>query len=633
MAAPLHVLIVEDSSQDTAALVRDLIRGGFDPMWERVDTRRALRAALAERSWDLVIAASVRAGFGAADALRLLRAENPDMPVIVVSDADDDDAAVALIRAGARDCIAKRNLKRLVGAVERELRDSGARREDRGAAQTLSASEAILNAALNGVITIDEQGIIQSVNPAAERLFGYSTAEVIGRNVTMLMPASYRTHHDGYLARYLATGQATIIGIGREVNGVRKDGTVFPMDIAVSEVRLGHGRRLFVGFVRDLTEHKRAVTVIRDSEQRFHAFMNNSPAVQFMKDDSGHFVYVNATFERLFRTSLTELYGKTDGDLMPAEMARRVQANDRAVLERQMTLDLLETVPTPDGQTREWRVVKFPITDAEGRRFVGGVAFDLTELHRVEARMHELEKLAQQRERLADIGAITAKILHDLANPLAGLSMQAQLILRRAMRDGSQPLGSVRQAVERIVSEVRRLDTFINEFMDFAREQRLDIQAIHLPRFLRECLDLWEPVAHARDITLTLDAPSDVPILHADGEKLHRVFDNLLKNAVEAIDRGPGQIGIRIGLSGSGAIRISVEDTGCGIPETLHVFRLFETTKPNGTGLGLAIAKQIVEAHGGSIEFAALEPRGTAFHLQFPLQGPTVWGNGRLPDR
>ena len=116
---------------------------------------------------------------------------------------------------------------------------------------------AILETAVEGIITIDERGIVESMNPAAEKIFGYSAAEVIGRNVSMLMPSPDRERHDGYIQNYVRTGQAKIIGIGREVVGQRKDGTVFPMDLAVSEVKLAN-RRLFTGFVRDITERKRA---------------------------------------------------------------------------------------------------------------------------------------------------------------------------------------------------------------------------------------------------------------------------------------------------------------------------------------------------------------------------------------
>ncbi len=129
---------------------------------------------------------------------------------------------------------------------------------------------AILDTAVEAIITIDRGGIIESFNPAAERAFGYAAAEVIGQNVALLMPAPYRQEHDGYLANYLRTGQAKIIGIGREALGRRKDGTDFPMDLSVSEVRLGN-KRLFTGFVRDITERKRLeqeILQISELEQR-----------------------------------------------------------------------------------------------------------------------------------------------------------------------------------------------------------------------------------------------------------------------------------------------------------------------------------------------------------------------------
>ncbi len=112
---------------------------------------------------------------------------------------------------------------------------------------------AILETAVEGIITIDEHGLIESMNPAAERIFGYSLEELLGENVSVLMPAPYREEHDTYLANYLRTGQKRIIGIGRLVQGRRRDGTIFPLDLSVSEVRLRE-RRLFTGFVRDASD-------------------------------------------------------------------------------------------------------------------------------------------------------------------------------------------------------------------------------------------------------------------------------------------------------------------------------------------------------------------------------------------
>ena len=136
--------------------------------------------------------------------------------------------------------------------------------------ETAERLRAILETAVEGIITIDERGRMESVNPAAEQIFGYKAAELLGRNVNMLMPSPDRERHDSYLGNYLRTGHAKIIGIGREVVGMRKDGSTFPMDLAVSEVKLPE-RRLFTGFVRDITERKRLeqeILAISNREQR-----------------------------------------------------------------------------------------------------------------------------------------------------------------------------------------------------------------------------------------------------------------------------------------------------------------------------------------------------------------------------
>lgn len=126
--------------------------------------------------------------------------------------------------------------------------------------------KSIVETAVDGIVTIDQQGVIETFNAAAERLFGYSSDDVIGRNVSILMPAPYKDEHDGYLAKYLATGDKKIIGIGREVVGRRKNGSTFPMRLAVGEFWLGENR-MFTGVVHDLTEQKQAEERALQSER------------------------------------------------------------------------------------------------------------------------------------------------------------------------------------------------------------------------------------------------------------------------------------------------------------------------------------------------------------------------------
>src|SRR5262252_7091867 len=115
---------------------------------------------------------------------------------------------------------------------------------------------AIVNTAQNGIITIDDKGTIESLNPAAERIFGYNAEETVGRNVNMLMPEPFRGEHDFYLKNYLDTGQAKVIGIERELTGLRRNGSTFPMEFTVSEIAMA-GQRMFVGVVHNITNRVR----------------------------------------------------------------------------------------------------------------------------------------------------------------------------------------------------------------------------------------------------------------------------------------------------------------------------------------------------------------------------------------
>lgn len=363
-------------------------------------------------------------------------------------------------------------------------------------ADSESRARAVLDTTASAIISIDARGRIDTFNQAAERLFGYAASEAIGRNVKMLMPAPYRDEHDGYLRRYVETGERKIIGIGREVTGLRKDATTFPMALAVADTML-HGEHIFTAVIHDLTRQKEA-----------------------------------------------------------------------------------------------------------------------------EDRERKLLKQALQNERLADVGAMTARVAHDFGNPLAGLRMTAQRMLMLLGRD-PLPVDRLRQAADIIVSTTDRLDSLVVEFKDFAREQRLQLSDVELPAFFRDIVAAWRAEAEARDIALQVEVADAPPAVRADPDKLRRVMDNLLKNALEAIDRGPGSIRVAVESHEPERIRILVADTGPGIPTGTDVFALFETTKPTGTGLGLAICKQIVLAHGGDIEHDAL-PVGTVFRVELLTRGPSA---------
>ncbi len=169
----------------------------------------------------------------------------------------------------------------------------------------------VISSAVDGIVTIDEHGVIEAVNPAAERLFGYTADELIGRNVSLLMPAPYRDAHDGYIAEYLRTGRKRIIGLGREVQGRRRDGSIFPLYVAVSETNLGN-RRVFTGTLHDLT----ALKIAEERATQFGRILEESlNEIYVFRMDTLLFLHVNRGAVRNTGYSVDDLTRMTLADL------------------------------------------------------------------------------------------------------------------------------------------------------------------------------------------------------------------------------------------------------------------------------------------------------------------------------
>ncbi len=175
---------------------------------------------------------------------------------------------------------------------------------------------AMVESAVDGIIVINERGIVEAINPAAERLFDYSADQVIGRNVKMLMPEPYCSEHDGYLDNYVRTGTRKIIGIGREVTGQRKDGSTFPMYLSVGEARFGE-RRLFTGIVHDLTQHKRAEEQIAGLQRRQELILDAVGEGILGLDAAGRVSFANRAAGAMLSWPEDELIGRPLCELWP----------------------------------------------------------------------------------------------------------------------------------------------------------------------------------------------------------------------------------------------------------------------------------------------------------------------------
>jgi PAS domain S-box-containing protein len=261
------------------------------------------------------------------------------------------------------------------------------------AAEAEERMRSALNCVVDGIICIDDHGAVTTFNPAAERIFGYAAQEVIGQNVKMLMPEPYHDQHDGYIASYLRTGQAKIIGIGREVVGRRKDGSTFPMDLAISEFRLGQGR-CFTGIVREISERKRAEEALAQERYLLVTLMDNLPDNIYFKDGASRFVRINKALTSYFGLgNPAQAIGKTDFDFFTEEFARTAYADEQEIIRTgQPLVGKEEMLPWLDGRVRWVSSTKMPFRDKDGQiSGTFGVSRDITHFKLTEGALRESE--------------------------------------------------------------------------------------------------------------------------------------------------------------------------------------------------------------------------------------------------
>jgi len=483
---------------------------------------------------------------------------------------------------------------------------------------------AILASAQDAIICITEPGLITLFNQAAERMFGYSVDEVLGKDVSMLMPAPYSTEHAGYIRRYRETGEARAIGRVRDVAAMKRDGTVFPIELSVSEVM--HNERVtYAAIIRDVSDRKEMEELLRAEHEFADSLIDTAHVIVLVLDVDGRIVRYNRHMEEITGVPFEETKGKDWFTVFIPEQDRpeihALFARARGGVE---VLGHVNPIRTATGELREILWYATLLLDREQQvAGVVSIGHDITEQRIAQRRLVELEHGARQSDRLADIGAITAKIVHDLGNPLAALTMQAQLILRRARRGDFQPADVVAKPVDQMLETLERLQILVREFTEFARERPLRIMPIHVREFLQGVAEMWDAYADARGVSLRAHCAQDVAEVRADLEMMRRVLDNVIKNAVDAIDSKKGEVVIDASRLDAATVRISVSDNGCGVSEGIDVYRLFESTKADGTGIGLAVAKQIAMAHGGEISHESRVPRGTVFHIDIPVAGPS----------
>ncbi len=434
---------------------------------------------------------------------------------------------------------------------------------------------AVVDTVVDAIITIDEQGIIDTFNPAAEQIFGYSWSEIVGQNVNILMPEPYHSEHDQYLTNYFNTEVAKLVGKRRELKAKRKDGSVFPIDIAVEEMPLDENR-MFIGIIRDISEQKQAQAALQEQQEELQASNEELQAQQ-----------------------------------------EQLQANNEELQTQQEELQ----AANEELQAQQ-----------EELRISNNVLEDKTD--DLEKSKRELEDKAKALELSTKYKSeFLANMSHELRTPLNSMLILAQLLYDNKNGNLTEKQVEYANTIHNAGSELLLL---INDILDLSKVEAgkmdINLEATSLVDFLEGIEHRFRHVAEDKGLGLEINITENVPKLwYTDIQRLNQIITNLLSNAFKFTRQGgvkitihrPATITLNDTYEPDTSIAISVIDTGIGIPEQKlqDIFEAFKqvdgttSRRYGGTGLGLSISRQLAKLLGGELQLTSKEQHGSTFTL------------------
>ncbi len=481
--------------------------------------------------------------------------------------------------------------------------------------------EALLDAAVDAIIQIGPVGCIQRFNKAAEAIFGYEAEEVLGKNVNILMPEPYRGEHDDYLRHYQQTGEARIIGIGREVIGRYKDGREFPIDLSVGEAKL-EGQTSFVGIIRDISERKRAEEQLRRQEEELRLIFQNAPTAIDTADLEGNILSANPAFCSLLGYSEQELTHLSYLDIThPEDLDPSRDHLDRLASGESDIYRIEKRYLRKGGEVVHVRLHNSVVRDAEGRPLMLVAEIeDLTAHKQAEEEIENLRERLAHAARLGTLGEVASGIAHELNQPLTAIATHAQAS-QRMLADQPEVDPDITASLEVISAQAVRAGKVIRRVRGFVGHRERSLELADCNVLLREVLPLAELDARSKGIQLRTELAERMPLAEIDVVQIQQVLLNLIRNATDAMEEASVGDEITVRTHGvGGGVEITVSDRGAGIdPKGIEqIFDSFYTTKAQGLGIGLSLSRSIAEAHGGTLTARNNRYGGATFMLYLP---------------
>jgi PAS domain S-box-containing protein len=483
---------------------------------------------------------------------------------------------------------------------------------------------AAVDAALSGILMTDSEGRIVLVNRQIESMFGYEREEMLGRPVEMLLPERFRGAHPGDRATFMTSPRVRSMGLGRDLHGLRKDGTEVPLEIGLTPVATDAGMFVLSTMV-DLSARERA-------EERFRLAVESSPSGMIMIDGEGRIVLVNREIERMFGYAREELLGQPVERLVPARFqdahpGHRV-AFYRDPHARSMGVGRELFGVHKAGTELPIEIGLNPIRTEDGLLVLASVV-DISARKRAERDRNRLEDQLRQSQKMEAIGRLASGVAHDFNNLLMGIIGCGELV-KRSLPPGHE----TRSTVQEICDAAQRGASLTRDLLDFSRRKPIDAVPSKLNAVVRVAERMLRQVI-GEDIALEVElSESGGPIL-ANPTHLEHILLNLAVNARDAMPNG-GRLRIATSdreledplttrsraLPAASYVVLEVEDSGSGMDAATQarVFEPFFTTKPvgSGTGLGLYTVHSVVQQLDGGIDFTSEPGRGTRFTVYFP---------------
>ena len=493
----------------------------------------------------------------------------------------------------------------------------------------------IVSSAEDAIISKDLNGIITSWNKSAEKMFGYTAEEMIGKSIALLVPPDHSDEEPQILDR-IRHGERIE---HYETERVRKDGTIIEVALTVSPISDRMGRVVGASKIaRDISERQRLEKAERD-QLFLAAIVSSADDAIISKDLNGIVTSWNPAAQRLFGYSAEEMIGKPIMTLIPPDhsdeepqILKRIRRGER--IEHYETKRLRK-----DGRIIDVALSVSPIRDSL-RRIIGAskIARDISEQKRSAASEREALKKAQEAMRQAEEASrakdeFIATVSHELRTPLTAILGWTRMLL-----GGQLPPEGQQKALQTIDRNARAQAQLIEDLLDISRivsgKLRVEFKAIDIAAVIAAAVEAVRPAAEARRVRILTVVSSDAGPILGDSDRLQQVVWNLLSNAIR-FTRAEGFVQIELQRVES-QVELRVSDNGIGIkPEFLpHIFDRFTqadssiTRSHGGLGMGLAIVKSLVELHGGVVSASSPgEGEGAVFTVKLPLRA--VWPDPR----